>query len=790
MRRTNIIAAAVLMILVCSNVLAVCPEDASQEKKKINPECPEFELSADNINEIPLDQIESIDPDMLNPQVLAEMDDDRIGSLESSQLTPNVLRMISEEDRLSAVDHDAFMESVNIAGAVRVTGVGSLDGVSVSGTTADSLFIEDSQGNGVRLSEGSGSISFDDEGVMHIEEADGMAVWHDRNRLGDFSGSGTVDENGEFICSEACSITSFGNEEITVRFGDPQKKIVIRGNDGGPAVVEIGPDGKIIRLKGTILEGTDKDLETAEVDSGHYTMILPPGSTVDFENNELRNAEPPEECDRCFINVNYWDGEGLQAQVHYHGDGSETARFSMSRDETAFATGCDEEDNCNYVNRNTERVNDIYEEGENNYLSVHAGNDGGFEFDARDERSRLEIRGENAKASIVKGSDDYASVSNTGDRLTNIGFGDFPEELSGANSAAMLSSEHIKGRGEDMDVGVGDNHVEICDSVTMEAGVRINDVDVPEIDIKPLESTLTAPLVANLAVVTIGDQQIPIRPTGFFPPRDLEIEGDFILSAMNTDGDKGEVMYHHGTDSVVVEAEFDEFGSIVPGTAQVKTWKSGLGITINGEEEEVMMEVLQNLGVSDSAIYDVRNRLNYRIFDRPPAEEVEEAEDESEESAEEAEEGEEGTGEVTGQAEGRASARWENVDPRAVRPGSVNGRYYTNDEDVKAMLDSMGYTGPNAVRNFQRDSGIGVDGIVGIQTSAALLKVCSQNPGCNAEAMTNYENKVGTNVESAATRAEESPGESAVRKHTPSERKGTDGVSIPNKPMEGDIKFE
>ncbi|MBD3314037.1 hypothetical protein GF345_06345 [Candidatus Woesearchaeota archaeon] len=106
------------------------------------------------------------------------------------------------------------------------------------------------------------------------------------------------------------------------------------------------------------------------------------------------------------------------------------------------------------------------------------------------------------------------------------------------------------------------------------------------------------------------------------------------------------------------------------------------------------------------------------------------------------------------------------------------------------MLDSMGYTGPNAVRNFQRDSGIGVDGIVGIQTSAALLKICSQNPGCDAESMTNYENKVGTNVESAATRAEESPGESAVRKHTPSERKGTDGVSIPNKPMEGDIKFE
>ncbi|MBU0536032.1 MAG: hypothetical protein KKE20_03640 [Nanoarchaeota archaeon] len=617
MKKGLMLIAVVMAVLLSFSAIAECPDDATAEQKKNNPSCPEFKASPDNINDVPVEQISEIPSSQITPEIISSMDVQRMAALTEEQLSDvNLLRRISEQGRLDALNRDNIRQALNSHGGVDITNIKSMEGVTITGTTPESLFIQDANGNGFRLtSGGKGKVNIDNNGLINIEGGEGLAIWYNGNRLADFSGTGTMSSNGEFICSpgSACSISAFGSQPITVIYGpESDKVIVLQGTDANPAKFEIGADGKIKEIDGTLLEGSDEEIIIGDPNGKHYKMKLKKGAKIKFKNGQLFSLVPGE--GEGEIKIEYFDKDKLLAKASYKGDGSDKTEIKMFEDKSAEIVGCDEGDYCSYTNYVNEHLDGVYVP-EDSRLELTAGNNGGVFFDATGERTITEITGKNAAASINNGADVYVSTMSTADSTVNVQFGgEFPS--GDQNTVIIRDGYNIVGRGKNLDVAAGDNHITIGNEMKMQAWVMINDAGIPMLDVKREESILNAPLLTSIAKVSINGETIDIMTTGIAPPRDSDIKGDFILTSTNPDESKGEILYWKGNmdKHVLLEVQLDEFGSIKPGYGQIKTWGSDLGITVNDKEKPDVIEVLRELGMTDSEIIEIRNRWNYKVF--------------------------------------------------------------------------------------------------------------------------------------------------------------------------------
>src|SRR3989344_8922403 len=177
------------MVLLSVIVAGECPADASPEDKKNNPQCTEFEVSADNIASVQPSDIQKLDSSKLTSQVIQKMSDSQIkaltvtqiqglneaqvneillrdketiiefaSALKSNQLTPEVLWRLSDKEVLGNVKQEEVITAINSLGGVQITGIaaGGLGKIKITGTTADSMFIEDANGNGINIKEFTG----------------------------------------------------------------------------------------------------------------------------------------------------------------------------------------------------------------------------------------------------------------------------------------------------------------------------------------------------------------------------------------------------------------------------------------------------------------------------------------------------------------------------------------------------------------------------------------------------------------------------------------------------------
>ena len=872
--RKLIIALILGMVLLSVIVAGECPADASPEDKKNNPQCTEFEVSADNIASVQPSDIQKLDSSKLTPQVIQKMSDSQIkaltvtqiqglndvqvneillrdketiiefaSALKSNQLTPEVLWMLSDKEVLGNVKQDEVITAVNSLGGVQITGIaaGGLGKIKITGTTADSMFIEDANGNGIRATTGGkANIKIDENGVIYIEEGENLGVWHNGNRVADFSGTGSVDADGTFVCEGACSVSGT-DISVLIEQGDALVKMVFTGQ----ANVEVDEFGAITRMDG-LLQGPHKELIFAAADGGYHATFH--GAEIHFDNGEFVNVK----TDNLVI-IDYIDGR-LDAEgntipsAHLLMNGGS---FSMSGTDSVQVTECSVK--CTYENRDDAKMNGLTLP-EGGYLEMNANAGGTFRFDSTGEVTLAEISGENSAVSIYDANNNpLAGVRNSEEGSTKVVIGDSRglnlinedsinnyacltpapcDDKNRANLALLMGPQDVAGfmtTDNSFALTVGEDWVDMQKQGTTSIASLIVEESgsYPEIDVG-LWKKLEVGGDSQVASIQVDGVNINVKRAGISGastdslaidyPKDNDLDGKYVVSATGLDGREGEALYSDGQNQVLLEVTYG-----INGNVESRTLLTPKGVFRNSIDDNgplITYDTLRSFGLSNEEITSLQNKNGDNYFSETEIANINNYNNPLYEAPKQAEPvaapGEPPKAEVPcppetpdckpaeAPAEPQLNAQQQAIaaiDPASVSPGTVNGKLLTNDPNAVALMNSLctdnagcvcdnGGADCGIAERFQNSvAGIRSDGKVGMQTSTAILHECYTNPGkCDQANLNSFEQTVLTPVSTNVANANANLGDSNVRRTTPTEQKQPDGsqlqVVIPTLPAE------
>lgn len=841
MKKSIMIMIALMIVISSSAVFALCPDPSILDNKN-NPGCPDFELTADNVKDVPNDKVAALPANKLTPEVLGAMKDEQIQALSTAQLSDhsvarnipsdklimltssqlsneNVLLALSgvpgtpaapEGSRIKDLNPNAFKDAFNkvypAPDNIALKEANSLSGVSMEQLTGGRTFIVDSNGNKFDIS-GKGSIVIDEHGVVHTFGPDSRIPVVTKNGEYTLTGIGTVDKDGKFSCSENeyCSVEG---DNVLIDVGG--REVNIKGN------ISIDTNGNIVELKGELLDDyLDEPLVLGDEEGAHYTISANISTKIEWSqagSDPLKATFAGGSGD-----VSYYDGLTKKAYIA----GTSGAAAEIRGTDYASLKDCSTAVSslaCSYANYDKNEMNglDLPDRG---YLLMQTGKGGSFSFSS----GTLDLAGNNADMTVRDNNDNILmGVDNIDSGSTKVVLGDYSateQDKEASNIVLLKSTKEAEFYTKDSSkVGIRMNNPEgtsqtqvITDAGGVKGTISLKgekagaypypDVSVSALNKMPAESTSPE----TLATVKVNEDSVSVTRQA---SGNVDLAADrrnsndqrYVISTSNLGNEnKGEVIYSNGQDSVLL--------GFNKGKYDLRSMESGFGLSLNDDEKDKVKKVLSDMGMLPKDIAGIQ-RFGRDLFTSneqttifasaketiTAAAEEAKAKAAAEAAAKTKEEivfdvvaekigllppaeakpipGEAAAATVP--PEGKLfSDEDKNFLRNNVKPGSVNGHYYQDDNGVKAMLKSLGYEGPDAVTRFQVEAGIKVDGYVGVQTSSALLIACKNTGKCNDNNLNTFKTEVISSVYPAAIAAADK-GNAQVNAATPAPLKSGD----------------
>ncbi|MFO8016520.1 MAG: hypothetical protein R6U32_05435, partial [Candidatus Woesearchaeota archaeon] len=660
-------------------------------------------------------------------------------------------------------------------GGLEISDINGMEGVKVEESDGKTILV-DSRGNKYDAEGDESAIVRIEDGVVHIDSTDRLKVQTEDGDEAIFTGSGSVSEDGVFLCAEGKSCSADGDD---VQLKSGEKTLHVKGTAG------FDDEGNVKEMKGTLLDKA----EGLKLGDNMPTEVLRKGAEIDFSNNNLNSISKSEGT-----RILYYEGLG---------DREEDVKALTLR----------------LKKRGSASIVDGKVDGSYSKMTIH-GEKGGvaqgghFTYDIDGRKASIYGKDTEFRATDIDG--ESATVRNTptlaegakGEQITDIYMGGVPEPENADNNFVSIDHDDNKVsaasvNNNNFEVEYGEDTVEMLHKGALSTIKRTDDLDDVEIGMWeiPKDSMGNNRLLTDIAEFTHdedgGESSYKVTSdnegrTDIFAKRKNSNLGDFTLKSIDNSKDEGAMAAVSDGQSIFMK--MDNMKEDPEYTLQGV--KSGMGLMLEDKRKDIVEEILRATGKEGIAgsIEDWKGDklFPYNLEDAEQeedgtAEETQEEDTEDEGDAEAEEGGEEETGEgrdEEGLSE-KTRDRISDTNPNSIRAGRVNGKFYSDDPRVQNMIKDMGY---GSVREFQEGAGLNLaDGIAGMQTTTALLRECYITGDCNNDDLNSFSSEVHGSVDAAVTRAEENPAGSAVnnaqteknverrKRETPSDENGDDG---------------
>ncbi len=799
-----------------SEGLSSCLENTQCSENIEIENVPPEAFTQENIQQVPYNRINELSQDQLTHEgVIEGMNEKQLGSLTAEQLSnPQVLVNINNADGLRNLDTNAFREGLN---ELSVEGVevshieeGALSNINIKDENG-MVYIVDANGNMVSVNyggQGRGSMTIDQNGVIHFKNADRIDIRDEQNNLVTFSGSGTTNEDGDFMCEEAGCSAQSSMPDLTVVSASGQE--VTMGGDGVKSV-SFNEQGQITGMHGN-LEGDYNNLQFAGQE-GVYTVNSGPSTEISYnQDTGFSDVSAADSFSASYYEGGLPEGEarGADAELTIQGGGHVDSMQGTSNVDVPQCMG-----SCIYNNGDSSQMGGMNLEG--GVLQIGAGENGAFTFEGSETNANAQIYGQETELAFFDaGNNPLAGARNSGGGNTNVLIGgeyegthdelveehgnvEYGEGEQPANLVMITASEGQEAPNavtgynvvnDDIEITTGSDRVNLVtgggmasSSMTLVGtpGEESSEVNVglwDNIPAQPGEPVAEMELNGvNLGATVRGTRG---EEVDIDYPRTEDMDGPFILRTTSLDGASGEELYSNGRNQVLTEVEIDpDTGEVTERT--LLTPRGFFRNSLNDNTEDEVLQVLDDAGLGNEEIADLQTKDGEDFFDVVQQAEImdyggegfkPEAEEEGPAETTET------TGEIPEERKDQAAAEdmahpderidaISGTDPNRVRPGTINGELLTDNENANNLITQMGY---DSVEDFQQAAGIQIDGQIGRQTSAAILNRC-YNPevNCHTEAddLGAFEEYVLNPVTAAVNEANENPDAAEVRAADP-----------------------